>query len=507
MFAQVLSAAPYGVDARLIEVQCDVGPGLPGFAIVGLPEKEVSEARERVRSAIRNAGLAFPQLRVTANLAPADVRKEGAGFDLALAVTVLVATGQLEGQATAGTVFLGELALDGGLRPVRGMVAMALAARQAGVQRAVVAASSAAEAALVDGLAVYPVSTLGEAVAFLRGERSVAPAPRVVPPADMPDWIDLSLVRGQEHARRAMEIAAAGAHHLLMVGPPGAGKSLLAQCLPGILPPLTFDEALEVTRIHSVAGLLSPERPLLQWRPFRSPHHTVSYAGMVGGGHGVPSPGEITLAHHGVLFLDELPEFDRKVLEALRQPLEERRITVVRAGIAVTFPASFMLVGAMNPCPCGYLGDPLRPCRCRPHEVASYRKRLSGPFLDRVDLFVQVPRLSRDELLGEGGGEASEAVRKRIAHAREVQRRRFGAATRTNAEIGPREARRSCRIGPEAKALLGRAVDHFALTGRGYVRTLKVALTIADLAGSATIEPEHVAEALQYRAFPEEGTA
>ncbi|HAZ27011.1 TPA: magnesium chelatase [Candidatus Acetothermia bacterium] len=504
MFAQVLSAAPYGIEARLVEVQCDVGPGLPGFAIVGLPEKEVSEARERVRSAIRNIGLTFPQLRITANLAPADLKKEGAGFDLALAVALLVATGQVAAEKTRDAVFLGELALDGGLRPVRGALSMALAAREAGVGRAIVAVPSAGEAALVDELAVYPVASLSETVAFLRGEQVISATPRTVPEEEPGDWIDLALVRGQEHARRALEIAAAGAHHVVMVGPPGAGKSLLAKCLPGVLPPLAFDEALEVTRIHSVAGLLSPDRPLLRRRPFRSPHHTVSYAGMVGGGHGIPSPGEITLAHNGVLFLDELPEFDRKVLEALRQPLEDRRITVVRAGTAVTFPASFMLVGAMNPCPCGHLGDPLRPCRCRPHEVVGYRKRLSGPFLDRVDLFVQVPRLTREELLGEGGGEPSGAVRRRVAAAREAQQSRFAGPTRTNAEIGPREVRRTCRIGPEAKALLGRAVDHFALTGRGYVRTLKVALTIADLAGAATIGPEHLAEALQYRAFPEE---
>lgn len=507
MFAQVHSAALYGIDARLIEVQCDVGPGLPGFSIVGLPEKEVTEARERVRSAIRNAGLAFPQLRITANLAPADLRKEGAGFDLALAVGLLAATGQLSAEQTADTVFLGELALDGGLRPVRGVLAMALAAREAGVQRAVVASDSAAEAALVDGLAVYPVANLGQVLTFLRGEGEIRALSRQIPENEPADWIDLSLVRGQEHARRALEIAAAGAHHLLMIGPPGAGKSLLAKCLAGVLPLLELDEALAVTRIHSVAGMLSPDRPLLRQRPFRAPHHTVSYAGMVGGGHGTPSPGEITLAHHGVLFLDEIPEFDRKVLEALRQPLEERRITIARAGSAVTFPASFMLVGAMNPCPCGYLGDPLRPCRCRPHEVAGYRKRLSGPFLDRVDLFVQVPRLSREDLIAEGGGEPSEAVRSRVADARRMQCDRFMGAAKTNAGIGPREIRRFCRVGSEAKELLGRAVDHFALTGRGYFRTLKVALTIADLAGSATIEPEHLAEALQYRAFPEEGIA
>ncbi len=505
MFAQVLSGTPYGVEARLVEVQCDVGPGLPGFAVVGLPEKEVSEARDRVRAAIRNLGLEFPQMRITANLAPADLRKEGAGFDLALAVALLMATGQLPKHRAQDTAFLGELALDGGVRPVRGVLAVALAAKEAGISRLVVAKDSAAEAALVEGLQVIPVADLGEAVAFLRGDQDIPPAPRVIPEAPPPDWIDLALVKGQEHARRALEIAAAGGHHILMIGPPGAGKSLLARCLPGILPPLSLEEALEVSRIHSVAGLLPPDRPLLRWRPFRAPHHTISYVGMVGGGHGLPVPGEISLAHHGVLFLDELPEFDRKVLEALRQPLEDRCITVVRAGVSVTFPASFMLVGAMNPCPCGHYGDPLRPCRCRPQEILQYRKKLSGPFLDRVDLFVHVPRLTREELLGEGGGEPAEAVRKRVLEAREIQRRRLAGKLFTNAEMSPREVRRFCTLSPQAKALLAKAIDHFALTGRGYVRTLKTARTIADLRGADTIEAEHVAEALQYRAFAEEG--
>jgi len=338
-----------------------------------------------------------------------------------------------------------------------------------------------------------------------RGGRDLPLAPRVIPEAPPPDWIDLGLVKGQEHARRALEIAAAGGHHLLLIGPPGAGKSLLARCLPGILPPLSFEEALEVSRIHSVAGLLPPDRPLLRWRPFRAPHHTISYVGMVGGGHGIPVPGEISLAHHGVLFLDELPEFDRRVLEALRQPLEDRKITVVRAGVSVTFPASFMLVGAMNPCPCGHFGDALRPCRCRPHEIVQYRKKLSGPFLDRIDLFVHVPRLTKEELLGEGGGEPSEAVRKRVMEAREIQRRRFAGKLFVNAEMGPKEVRKFCVLSPQAKALLAKAIDRFALTGRGYVRTLKVARTIADLSGADTIEAEHVAEALQYRAFAEEG--
>lgn len=505
MFARVLSGTAYGVEAKLVEVQCDVGPGLPGFAIVGLPEKEVSEARDRVRAALRNLGLEFPQLRITANLAPADLRKEGAGFDLALAVALLLATGQVGRDRAEDLVFLGELSLDGGVRPVRGVLAVALAAKEAGITRMMVAQESAAEAALVEGLRVFPVANLSEAVAFLRAEREIPPAPRAIPDSPPPDWIDLALVKGQAHARRALEIAAAGGHHLLLIGPPGAGKSLLARCLPGILPPLSFAEALEVSRIHSVAGLLSPDRPLLRWRPFRAPHHTISYVGMVGGGHGIPGPGEISLAHHGVLFLDELPEFDRKVLEALRQPLEDRRITVVRAGISVTFPAAFMLVGAMNPCPCGHFGDPLRPCRCRPHEIAQYRKKLSGPFLDRIDLFVHVPRLSKEELLGEGGGEPSEAARQRVSKAREIQAKRFAGKTHTNSEMGPKEVKKFCELTPEAKGLLARAIERFALTGRGYVRTLKVARTIADLSGSDTIGAEHVAEALQYRAFPEEG--
>lgn len=506
MFARVVSGTPYGVEAKLIEVQCDVGQGLPGFAIVGLPEKEVTEARERVRSAIRNVGLPFPDLRITANLAPADLRKEGAGLDLALAMALLVATGEVAEERAQGLVFLGELALDGALRPVRGVLPVALAAREAGLLGMVVPEASAPEAALVEGLAVYPAQDLRTAAEFLRGEREILPAPRVVPePKEPPEWIDLRLVRGQEHARRALEIAAAGGHNLLMVGPPGAGKSLLARCLPGILPPLSFDEALEVTRIYSVAGVLPPDQPLLRSRPFRAPHHTISYAGMVGGGHGVPTPGEITLAHHGVLFLDELPEFDRKVLEALRQPLEDRRITVVRAGVAVTFPASFALVGAMNPCPCGHLGDPMRACRCRPHEIIQYRKRISGPFLDRIDLFVQVPRLTREELLGDGTGEPSEAVRARVLGARERQQARLRGRAHTNAELGPGEVRRQCRLAPDAQALLARAVDHFALTGRGYTRVLRVARTIADIASADIIGAEHLAEALQYRAFEEEG--
>ncbi len=503
MFAKVMSGTPFGVDAQLVEVQCDVSQGLPGFTIVGLPDKEVSEAKERVRSAINNVGLSYPGTRITANLAPADLKKEGAGLDLALAIALLVAAGELPQERTEGLAFYGELGLSGELRPVRGTLAVALAAREAGLEGMVVPSQAAGEAALVEGISAYPIDDLAQAVEFLRGELDREPAQPPPPRDTPPNWLDLKFVKGQEHARRALEIAAAGGHNLIMMGPPGGGKSLLAKCMPGILPPLSFEEALEVTRIYSVAGLLPPDRPLINERPFRNPHHTISYAGMVGGGHGVPVPGEITLAHHGVLFLDELPEFERKVLETLRQPLEDRRITIVRAGISVTFPASFTLVGAMNPCPCGYYGDPHHVCRCRPREITQYRKRISGPFLDRIDLFVELPRLTKEELLGMGEGEPSEAVRKRVSEARQVQWERFGGA-RTNSEMGPQELKQFCHLTEDAKGLLARAIDLFALTGRGYTRVLKVSRTIADLAGADTISSEHIAEALQYRAFEEE---
>ncbi len=499
MFARVLSGTPFGVDAVLVEVQCDISPGIPGLSIVGLPDKEVSEARERIRSALKNSGLPFPDLRVTVNLAPADLRKEGVGLDLALAVALLGAMGEIPQERLDGFLFLGELSLDGKLRPVRGVLPVALKAKEEGVGRMLVPVDSAPEAALVEGIEVYPAEDLSEAFSFLVGEKEIEPVPHGLPEGPSPKtWIDLALVKGQIHARRALEIAAAGGHNLIIVGPPGTGKSLLARCLPGILPGLSLEEALEVTRIYSAAGLLPKGVTLLRERPFRAPHHTISYAGMVGGGAGVPVPGEITLAHLGVLFLDELPEFDRKVLEALRQPLEDRVITITRAGVSVTFPASFTLVGAMNPCPCGYLGDPHHACKCLPFEIQRYWKKLSGPFLDRIDLYVKVPRLSREELLGEGGGEPSAEVRKRVEEARRIQRERFGIP-RTNAEMDLRQVKTYCVLSPEAKSILSRAIDHYGLSARAYSRVLKVSRTIADLEGSDIIRPEHVAEALQYR--------
>jgi len=505
MYAKTVSATPYGVEARLVEVQCDSGRGFPSFSIVGLAEKEVAEARERVRSALRNSGLSFPDGRVTANLAPAELRKEGTGLDLALATAVLAAAGTVPADKAERYAYHGELGLDGSLRSVRGALAVALAVAQEGYHGMVVSRAAAAEAALVEGLDVYAADNLQDVVCFLRGERRLNPVEHWIPPAvPSPSSVDLKVVRGQEHARRALEIAGAGGHNLLLVGPPGAGKSLLAKCLPGVLPELSPEEALEVSRIHSVVGLLPPERPLLRWRPFRDPHHTISYAGMVGGGRGVPVPGEVTLAHRGVLFLDELPEFDRRVIEALRQPLEDRRINVTRSGVTVTFPASVTLIGAMNPCPCGNRGDPLRECRCRSHELGHYRKRLSGPFMDRMDLFVPVPRLSREELLGEGDAEPSEDVRARVTSARRLQAERLGAQGRTNSELGPVSVKEVCRMTDEGRRLMERAVDHFALTGRGYARTLKVARTVADLDGADVIGAQHLAEALQYRAMGEE---
>ena len=504
MFARLTSAAVVGIDASLIEVQCDISGGLPMFQIVGLPEKEVSESRERIRSAIKNAGFSFPVGRVTANLAPADLRKRGVGYDLPIALAILMASEQLPVVSEARPI-VGELALDGEVRGVPGVLPLSLAAAESGLPGVIVPRENAAEAALIEAVSAYPIETLAEAAELLRGGIHIAPieshADELL--AQRTDSIehDIAGVRGQVQAKRALEVAAAGGHNLLFVGPPGAGKSLLARTLPELLPPLSFDEALEVTRIHSIAGLLERGGSLVTGRPFRAPHHTISYAGMVGGGHCVPGPGEISLAHHGVLFLDELPEFDRRVLETLRQPLEDRSILLSRAGVSVRYPASFTLVAAMNPCPCGFLGDGQQPCTCSLADLRRYRKRLSGPFLDRIDLVVDVPRLPVDELFEEREQETSATVRARIAAARRVQwlRLRGEAGRYCNAELSGKDVRRFCKLDGKAVELLKRAVARFGLSARGHVRVLRVARTIADLAACENISSTHIAEALGYR--------
>ena len=501
MLAKVKSCAVFGLDGFVVDVEVDISPGLPRFDVVGLPDTAVQEARARVRAAIRNSGYEFPLRRITANLAPADVRKAGSTYDLPLAVALLQSSGQIPPVAE-DSIFIGQLSLNGDLLHTDGVLPMAALARESGASRIFIPMTDGQEAALVEGVEALPVDNLASLIRHLSGEHCLK---RVTWDGTATDShrtdnaFDISTIRGQEQSKRALEVAASGSHNLLMSGPPGSGKTLLARTLPTILPSLTHEEAIEVTKIYSIADSLTRDHPLITERPFRAPHHTISYAGLVGGGSR-PRPGEITMSHRGVLFLDELPEFGHRILEAMRQPLEDKRVVISRAQGSVAYPANFMLVGAMNPCPCGYYGDPMKQCTCTDSQVSRYGKRLSGPLIDRIDIFVDVPSVDYEKLTAPPDADRSENVRARTERAREIQRARFASSPLlTNSEMGPNEVHKFCQLDEQASAMMGSAMRQMHLSARVYHRILKLSRTIADLSNSDDIQVEHLAEALQYR--------
>jgi magnesium chelatase family protein len=509
LLAKVESSAVNGIDGYMVEIEVDLGGNFPSFDIVGLPDAAVKEAKDRVRAAIRNSDFHFHEHRIVINLAPANIKKEGSGFDLPIAIGILAAQGDVKPERIVDAIFVGELALDGKVRPVNGLLSMAIAAKAAGKKYLVHPVENLPEVAVIPEITAIPVSTLKEVTAFLN---EVTWTPNLISPAACTretDFVaeddDLADVKGQEQAKRALEVAAAGGHNILMIGPPGSGKTMLARRLPGILPSLGQKESIELTKIYSISGLLSVGASLVQKRPFRSPHHTTSPAGLIGGGR-IPRPGEVSLAHHGVLFLDELPEFPREVLEVLRQPIEDGKVTIARAVTSLTYPARFMLAAAMNPCPCGYYGDSLKACTCTPVQIQRYQGRISGPLLDRFDLQIEVPRLAEFEFETVPKSESSKDIRQRVEMARNIQQSRFAASgTFCNAGMSTKELREFCQIAQESKDLLRQAVHRFSLSARAYTRILKLARTIADLEGATGIELGHLAEAIQYRSLDRKG--